>query len=75
MNPYPYYSPPTVSMKTTKGTCKTKVIGLGSLYPVFNTYSTPNKLKSGITSVPKLECIINSQQTQLTYTPYTSTPQ
>ncbi len=71
-----YYSPPpSVSMKTSKGACKTKVIGLGSLYPIFNTYSTPNKLKSNVTSVPNLECIVNSTQTKLTYTPYNSTLQ
>ena len=49
-----YNIPPNNSMKNTTGPCSTKVVGLGSLYSVFNTYSTPNKLKSTVTSVPNL---------------------
>jgi len=65
-----YNFPPNNSMKNTTGHFSTKVVGLGSLYPVFNTYSTPNKLKSTVTSVPKLDQIINSQKRKLTHTAY-----
>lgn len=64
--------PPSNSMRTPKKNSKTKVIGLGSLYPLFRTFSTPNSLKSGVSSVPNMESIINSTKTKLTYEQYNS---
>lgn len=64
--------PPSNSMRTPKKNSKTKVIGFGSLYPLFRTFSTPNSLKSGVSSVPNMDSIINSTKTKLTYDPYNS---
>ena len=63
---------PSVSMRIPKKALKTKVIGLGSLYSLFKTFSTPNSLKSDVVSTPNMESIINSTKIKLTYDVYSS---
>ncbi len=62
----------TMKMRTPKHLSHTKLIGLGSLFPLFNTFSTPNKLKSELNSTPSLPTIINSEKLKLTYEVYNS---
>jgi len=61
---------PSISMRTPQKVSKTKVIGFGSLYPLFKTFSTPNSLKSDVVSVPTMESLVNSTKIKLTYDVY-----
>jgi hypothetical protein len=58
-------------IRTPKKVSRIKVIGFSSLYPKFNTISTP-PLKSGLTSVTNIESLQNSTQLKLTYDIYNS---